>query len=690
MAFTFRHFLSGAIVIASFLIPGLTPILQSLMLGLGLALMPSPEMPGIGLDNRNRAMQINRASGVAAIPVVYGIAKLSVCLTDVRVDEASQDDKDLWVVAAICHGSSNGEPIEDWLECYLDDRLAVNPDGSITSEFSGKLTCYRFPGRDIGGTAAQLNTLFPDAWPVTSLGKSVAHYVFKMTKDNDVYPRGGVPNITTRIKGVQVEDQRARSSSSTTFTAATGTDGLAWDLSEAAIGMRVVTSDGKYGTITDIDDPNDEITVNAWTGGTPANGSVMRIWKYSDNAALCIRDYLTSELYGCGVPLDEIDDDSFDVEADFCDVLVSIPDGEGGSTTQKRFTLNGVVDTARDPWEENLPELLTSCRGQILNEGGKFRLHIPKDTEPETFELNEDNIIGDWEVSLGGIGNVANVMRAVFVDADKEYQSNQVQWPEPGASNAYLTADNNFLSDHEIELPFTNNCYMAEQIAQVVLNESRQNISCMVTVKEEARVLQSGDVVNVNHATPAWTDKEFWVVAMFLLMDGNVRIALREYDDSAYSYDTMSDADSLPDTGLPDPFTVLDPTGLTPTSTVNEALETNSGLIPRCKLSWTLPSHPFLEYTEVYAKLSSASEWDTFPPVPVDDDQELYIIVGAGEDWDFRIRCVNTLGCQSGYVSQVNQTMYDPDGYDPSTGDPPDDPSAVVLTATVETTRVEG
>jgi hypothetical protein len=69
----------------------------------------------------------------------------------------------------------------------------------------------------------------------------------------------------------------ATSSSNTTYTATTGVDGTAWDISGVAVGMTVSTSDGKSGTVTVVNDGTDTITVGAWTGGTPANGSVMTI-----------------------------------------------------------------------------------------------------------------------------------------------------------------------------------------------------------------------------------------------------------------------------------------------------------------------------------------------------------------------------------------------------------------------------
>lgn len=69
----------------------------------------------------------------------------------------------------------------------------------------------------------------------------------------------------------------ATSSANTTYTATTGVDGTAWDLSGVIVGMVVTTSDGKSGTITVVDDATDTITVGSWTGGTPTATATMTI-----------------------------------------------------------------------------------------------------------------------------------------------------------------------------------------------------------------------------------------------------------------------------------------------------------------------------------------------------------------------------------------------------------------------------
>lgn len=612
MGKTIKTIIGIAAIAASF-IPGIGTLAAAALRVGGLMLTRTARTRGGSA--RQEGIQRNVASHVAPLPVVYGKAKIGIRPVDVRVDTSSENNKDLYLVAAICHGSRDGSDINDINKIWMNEKLAVD-EGAIQAHFSGKLTVTEHLGSTSQNVDSTLNTKFATAWPSTSKGRGVAYIVAKMIWDKDVYPQG-IPNITLEVEGNKVYDHRDTT------------------------------------------------------------------WKYSDNNALCIRDYLLSGIYGAKLNAAEIDESSFDAMANFCDEAVSIPDGEGGSTTQKRFTCNGWIDTSR-PVQENIQELLSSCRAQLIYQGGIFRLHIPRAVSAEAFELNPSNIIGDWEWDVGGIAVAANIVRAHFIDPDKNYQPNSAQWPEPGASNAYLTADNSFESPRDIELPYTNNIYMAEQIAQVALNESRQDISCILTATEEALELETGSVVKVNHATPGWTDKLFWVEAMFLLQDGNVKLALREYDSSAYSYSTCSDASSLPDTNLPDPLTVAAPTSLTLLSDATTALTGGAGeIVPRIKVTWTRSTHAYLDYEEVFARKSGAAEYQTIARIDERDTKEVYVAeVSAGETWQIGVQAVNTLGVRS---SLVTDTVVVPDPTEiPHVNDPPAAPGSVTLTATTD------
>lgn len=604
--------------------------LARLLVGAGSALWLAGST--YGLAQEHHGFTINQPSNIAPIPVIFGRAITGLRIADIRQDPNNEDV--LYIVGAICDGgrrtgSSGG--IVDYRQIYFDDRLAVNSSGVVQSAFSGYLTVTEYKGTDTQVIDSTLNSVFSSEWPTTSKGHSIAYLIFKLTLDEDVYPTG-IPNIRVITHGAQVWDVR-------------GTP--AW------------------------------ITTHSTTPATPS----------IDNVALCIREVLKSDRFGLGCPDAELDDTSFADSADYCDDAITIPDGDGGTTTQKRFTCNGVMDISK-PVNQNLTRLLSACGGQLIFQGGKFRLYIPQVESAETFELDESNIVGDWEFEKAGVGDVANIVEATFIDPDIDFQPNIARYPQVGVSNTFLTNDNDFEARRKLDLPFTNNIYMAEHICDRTLKESRNDVSLSVTVTEEALKVQSGEVVKVTHETPGFDQKLFRMIAMGILPNGNVRAVLKEYNATTYELGSQTDAATFPDSVLPNLYSCIEPTSPAWASTVTEAVETNSGKIARGKITWTQSADAFMRHEDVFIRVNGESEWLFISKVKSSEDPLVYTPpLVAGESYDIGIQAVNSMDVKSTITELLDQEAYDPDAYDPGQGAVPNTPSLVVLTATVETAR---
>lgn len=576
------------------------------------------------LGREQRGFIINNVSSLSPVPVIYGRARTGLRIVDQRVDP--NDENQLYIVGAIC-------------------------DGGMRTGASGGISDFR-------------EIWFDDRMAVNAAGTVQSPFAGKLT--------------VTEYKGtdVQTVDSTLNTKFSSEWPTTSKGHGVAYLIFKLTYDEKVYPTG--LPNITVIVDG-----VQVWdlTLGTPA-------WAWRDNPALCIRDLLMSTRYGPGAAAGEIDDTEFEAEADYCDELVNIPDGASGWTTQKRFTCNGIMDTAK-PWQENLDRLLSSCRGILIFQYGKFRLYIPKIETAETFELDESNIIGDWEWHKGGFSEVCNIMEATFIDTDIEYRPNIARYPQIGVSNSFLTNDNDFEARRKIDLPFTNNIYMAEHLLDTLLKETRNDITCSVTTKEEATKLQVGNVVKVTHETPGFAAKKFRVMGVGFMQDGNLRMLLKEYADATYSLGSQTDAAVYPDSNLPNPYWCVSATGLAWESTVTEALETNSGKIPRAMITWNHSADPYLQHEDLFFKVNGTSDWLFVKRVQSTEVAIAYIAeLDAGGSYDVGVRATNTISVQSSLVTLMNQTAYDPDAYDPGQGDPPTTPSLVVLTAEVNTRRV--
>lgn len=134
---------------------------------------------------------------------------------------------------------------------------------------------------------------------------------------------------------------------------------------------------------------------------------------WTDNAALCVRDYLASG-YGFACDADELNDTYFSAAANVCDESVTLT----GGGSQDRYTCNGVVDTATAPLE-NLNALLTSLAGVVTYVQGRFRLYAGTYDTPVD-DISPDRLAGDVEIEVRTPRKeLFNAVKGTYLDPSK-------------------------------------------------------------------------------------------------------------------------------------------------------------------------------------------------------------------------------------------------------------------------------
>lgn len=373
-------------------------------------------------------------------------------------------------------------------------------------------------------------------------------------------------------------------------------------------------------------------------GQTESNAAT---WTYSTNPALCILDYLRDARYGKGIAASEIDLTSFSTAADYCDDLVNIP----GGGTQKRYECHGRLDTGRSIIN-NMRDLLSSCRGMLVWSAGKYQLIIDKPESVSAFDFDESTIVGAWQISFGERAQRYNQVKAQFINPAKAYQPDFITV----ASSSFKTQDKSEDLTLEIELPFTANAYTARHLATIELKQSRNLIRCSFTATTDCLKATAGSKVTITHASLGWVAKEFRVTSIELLYEGEVKVTCVEYDDDAYTLDSLNLDDTAGDTVLPNPRKVKAPTNLVLTTGASVALVLEDGTVQaRIKASWDASTDRFTDHYEVQWKLSTESQWAS---AKVAAAQVVYLIpmVNAGAAYDVRVRAVNTINAKSPWV----------------------------------------
>jgi hypothetical protein len=366
---------------------------------------------------------------------------------------------------------------------------------------------------------------------------------------------------------------------------------------------------------------------------------------WSDNPALCIRDYLTNTRYGKGIPTSAIDDTAIASAADDCDESVTLYDGGGSG---KLFTCNAVLDTSKSLFD-NLNILLLGCRGFLPYSQGQYRLKIDGSRSSE-FTFTNNEIIDGIVITGESKDEKLNRVSVKFPNPDANWQPDTAIWPPAGSTEetTFLAEDGGVLLQEDIDLDTITNYYQARDLARVLVLRSRNALTCSIKTTSEALQLEIADVISITHSTPGWVAKPFQVTQMQLNEDGTVSLNLLEYDSTIYTWEEGTEQTDYPDTNLPDPFTVGVVSNITVTETTT--LGSDGTVIPTGLIEWDTSYDRLVNQYEIQYKLTSEADTEfksIFTSVP---KYEFYN-AEVGISVTIRIRAINTLNVKGAFTS---------------------------------------
>jgi hypothetical protein len=309
---------------------------------------------------------------------------------------------------------------------------------------------------------------------------------------------------------------------------------------------------------------------------------------YSTNPALCLRHYLLLPKAdgGLGASASEIDEDAVIAAANICDEDVDL----NPSGTEKRYTINGVVDTANEPGA-TIDAMCSSMAGICPYIGGKFKMKAGAHTS-SVFSFTEDDITGKVSFQTrDSMRDAFNGVKGTYVTSDNDYQVSDFP---PVVNATYTTEDGGARIWKDIALGFTTSPATAQRIAKIELERSRQDIVVTIETKLGAINAHAGDIVDLTLARYGWTNKLFEVTnSQFIVSDSGdgptlgLRWTLRETAAAVWDWNSGEETvvDLAPNTDLPDLFTVATLSGLT----LSQAgfLQTDGTWQPQVAVKWT-------------------------------------------------------------------------------------------------------
>lgn len=388
--------------------------------------------------------------------------------------------------------------------------------------------------------------------------------------------------------------------------------------------------------------PNGVPEITAVIKGKKVYNPVTDTVSWTDNPALCIRDYLVSG-YGLNEDTANIDETLFSTAAGICDQTNTL----SGST---RFTCNGAFTTGATPYD-TLQALLSSMGGLLWYAQGKWRVKPSYWTTPVA-SFDNDDLRSAINISTRhSRRDNYNQVNGTFRGEESDWQI--TDFP-PIVNSAFVSADNGQDSSIDLSLLFTDNSEEARRLARINLERNRQQLTIQASFGLRAFQVQVGDNITLTNSRFGWSNKPFEVVNWVFGLTGDyelqVQMTLREI--SANVFDEFDDGEiyERDNTDLLSSYYV--PTPVLSTPVTSSFINEDGTSVSSIKFSWAVSDSSLVDFFEFQWKLSSDTTWNS---VIVRDSTEYVLSPTLSlSDYEYRVRAVNHVGISSPWASSVS------------------------------------
>ncbi len=325
-------------------------------------------------------------------------------------------------------------------------------------------------------------------------------------------------------------------------------------------------------------------------------------------------DYITNKQYGGAVgwlpngtfSSNFVDTVSVAALNAYADQTITYTPSGGGSATQARYRINGVLDTGQTVLS-NLDKIMTSCDSWMSYNAalGQWSIVINK-AETATYAFNDNNIIGEVRVSATDITQSINQVEAKFPDKGSRDQPNFVNISTP----PLLLYPNEPINKYSVTYDLCNDSVQAQYLANRILEQAREDLIVSFSTTYYGIQVDAGDVVSVTNSDYGWTNKLFRVVKVneASLPDGSLgaKLELNEYSASVYDDANITQYAPVPNSDLPSVYYFSSLSA----AVVSSSNPTNA--IPNFNVTISTPASGRVTYVSLYyttAPIPTASDF---------------------------------------------------------------------------------
>lgn len=378
---------------------------------------------------------------------------------------------------------------------------------------------------------------------------------------------------------------------------------------------------------------------------------------YTENAALCVADYMAHTTYGIGAGIgadDGIDRDALVEAANICDETV--PLAAGG--TEPRYSCNGVVTLSESP-KTIIEAMLTAMAGRCIWQGGRWRLQAGAYRIPEVTLGADDLREGGLQLTtrLSRASNF-NAVRGQFVSPENDWQPDDFP---AYASDVYLSEDGGERIWRDIALPFTISAAAAQRLAKIELERARRQMSVKLDGKLSAWSVAVGETVQLEYARWGFAAKPFDVQSMRLdlVQMGDApllvpELVLRETSPLIYNWDASEEQiyAAAPGTNLPSAFAVAAP-GRPEISEELYVTRDGGGAKVLIRVTWAAAASSFVGQYQLEGQCDGGA-WLDYGRT---SGTTLELRDASPGHWKFRVKAISVLGVSSDWRTREAEIL---------------------------------
>lgn len=467
------------------------------------------------------------------LPILYGVQRTSGI--PVFVDTNNDNPDEVWAVFAFCEGEIDG-----FLDFYIDDKpiICTGEDDANNrvcfgrKRINGDTLAVAKPANDPVHANTTEPTKHGESYTIDDGEGEITLWVYhgKSSQTAD-------PNLVKMAKDRKFKLQNSLNKNESY-----------WDdsfklLDTAYVVMKMdITSER-----TNI--PSIEAEVQGKKVAVYNESGIVSKDRTSLNFAWQTMDYLTSPIYGAGIPLELLPIQDFVTAAALMDVQDDsyqtgwVPFwrylGWEKRLESMKAVMQGsaILDTSTDVFK-NLQIILQQADASLNIVNGKYRYSIEA-LKPAIRDIHIDDILpGSFSLIDTTNRSKYNSIQAAISDPALGWNTNTITF----YNEQFLLEDLNKENKGSVTFPFITNYYTARSRAERLLNRSRFTKKIGFRLPFMYADIAPNEIITLTHPRYSWVKKQFLVDDVSWSADGKIDVTALEYSAASFINSEQSDA----------------------------------------------------------------------------------------------------------------------------------------------------